>query len=157
MKNLVIIAQQSVNMQKMNPLELLIFLEGTNNNLKSIIEDEKSYSYDVYYALMLLTHNFRMLSDSNYLKDKSEYSYFEKKICSYYRNGGNRDIIPYMLGFDSLKEAANFISRSKQEFILLSYYKQYQGLPEELKYFCEVPDFYPEITDDIVKNIFIRK
>lgn len=159
MKDLVDIAQKSVNMDKMNTFELLIFLEGTNNIIKSIIDNDKSYSYDVYYALMILTHNFKMISNSDYLKNKNEYSYFEKKICSYYRTGGNRDVLPYMIKFNSLKELGinDSIRRSKQEFILLTFYRQHQGIPEELKHFCEVPDFYPEITDDLVKTIFTKR
>lgn len=156
MNKLVEVACKSSGMKKMPSFELLVFLEGTNNILRGILDDVESYSYDVYYALLILTHNFRMITNPDYLKNKGEYSYFKKKISSYYRSGGNRDILTYILSFDDeqQQEIVKLIEKSKQEFVILSFYKGYQGLPEELKHFCEVPDFYPEISNDLVKSIF---
>lgn len=159
MNDLVNIARKSVAMKNMNSLELLIFLGGVNTCLQKILEDEKTYSYDVYYALMILTHNFRIITNPNYLKDKSEYSYFKKKINSYYRNGGNKEVSSYLIGVDSSLncDIEETIMQSKKEFVLLSFYKGYSGLPEELKHFCEVPDFYPEITGNLVEAILKKK
>lgn len=159
MNDLVNIAHKSVIMKKMNSLELLVFLGEVNCCLQNVLENEKSYSYDVYYALMILTHNFRTIANPNYLNDKNEYSYFKKKINSYYRNGGNKEVSSYLIGLNSsLKnDIEETIMHSKKEFVLLSFYKGYNGLPEELKHFCEVPDFYPEITGDLVVAILKKK
>ena len=159
MNSLIEIAHKSVEMEKMNPLELLVFLEGASSLLRNILDDDTSYSYDVYYGLLVLNHNFRTIAKPDYLKNGGEYSYFKKKIDSYYTFGGNRELEGYLLGLDSYQREDIYktIKSGKQKFILSVFYKKYQGLPEELKHFCEVPDFYPEVTSDLIGSIIKKK
>lgn len=145
-------------MKNMNSFELLSFLEKINNTLESILSDEDSYSFDIYFVLTILTHNFKMIINPKYLLGR-EYNYFKKKISSYYKAGGNREILPYLTDLDSFfkKDIADTVIQSKQEFILTTIFRGYSGLPEELKYFCEIPDFYPIISEKLRNNIFMKK
>jgi len=159
MDDLIKLALNSVEMKNMKPSDLLVYLEKTNNILKDILKDEESYSYDVYYALLILTHNFRILISPNYFRVISECNYFKSKISSYYKAGGNREVLPYLIDIDSSlkEEIGNIIFESKQQFVFSIFCKGYQGIPNELKYFCELPDFYPEICDDLKDKIFMKK
>lgn len=150
---LVEIAMQSVSMENMFSLD---FLESTNLVLQSILKDESSYSYDVYYSLLILSHNFRIGMDLSYLEQKGEYSYLKQKISSYYSVGGNREILPYLAGLNCNyeKDIQEAIKLSKQKFIVSTFYKGYQGLPDELKYFCELPDFYPTVSQQLKDKIY---
>ena len=44
--------------------------------------------------------------------------------------------------------------QGKQQFVLRSFSLPYSGIPEDLKKLCECPDFYPEITPEIVQKIY---
>lgn len=159
MDELIKLAFNSVEMKNMKDADLLIFLEKTNNILKDILKDEESYSYDVYYALLILTHNYRIIIKPNYFSVINECNYFKRKISSYYKAGGNREILTYLIDIDSSlkEEIVKIIFESKQQFVLSTFCKGYQGIPNELKYFCELPDFYPEICDDLKDKIFMKK
>lgn len=153
MEQLIEITKQSCDIKNMTSLK---FLESTNLVLQSILKDECSYSYDVYYSLLILSHNFRVGVNSSYLNEKGEYSYLKQKIISYYNAGGNREFLPYLAGLscDYERDLQNAIMLSKQKFVVSTFYKGYQGLPNELKYFCELPDFYPAISPELKDKIY---
>lgn len=150
--------QQSALFLEMNQSQLIDFLHMTNYKLEQLLSNEATYSYDVYRALLILAHNFNVVVDSDYLSKKSSFSFFRKKLSSYYETGGNRDILPYLIGIDSWEqEFSKVIISGKQKFVVNTFYSGYQGIPDQLKYFCEVPDFYPAITSELKAKIYKKK
>lgn len=159
MNDLISLTYQSVHILKMDSDTLMTYMNQTNQLLGDILKDEDTFSYDIYWSLLILNHNFRSAMNSEYLNDNGQYSYFKKKITSYYENGGNREILPYLIGFNQQEKEklGETIIHSQQQFIVNTFCRGYEGLSNELKHFCEVPDFYPEITPDIVKKVYMKK
>lgn len=158
MLDLEAMVQQSTHFLEMESSQLLDFLHMTNIELKQLFSDDSTFSYDVYWALLILTHNFNMVVDSNYLSRKGAFSFLSKKLSSYYKVGGNRDVFPYLIGIDSWEEKlSNVVTASKQEFVVNTICYGYEGLPEQLKFFCEVPDFYPTVSAEMREKIYQKK
>ena len=133
-------------------------LNNMNRVLDSIIYQDDSYSYEAYRALLIINHNFRSFLNPNYLNDKRNLSFLSHQIKNYYAYGGNQDIISYLADIDYYKDILLKVElQGKQQFVLRSFSVPFSGIPDDLKKFCECPDFYPEITPEIVQKIYQKK
>lgn len=158
MKNLETLIYKSTCFFQMNHSEMIATLQDINQELGLILSDTTTYSYDVYRTLLILTHNFNTFMNPDYLVRATEYSYFNRKLTAYYEGGGSKEILPYLCGIDCYQsDLEATVLHGKQKFVVTSFYSFYQGIPEQLKYFCEVPDFYPELTTDIKDKIYEKK
>lgn len=45
----------------------------------------------------------------------------------------------------------------KEQFVISSFIRPFFGIPNDLKKFCEVPDFYPDVSNDIIEKIYQKK
>lgn len=129
-------------------------LNNMNRVLDSIIYQDDSYSYEAYRALLIINHNFRSFLNPNYLNDKRNLSFLSHQIKNYYAYGGNQDIISYLADIDYYKDILLKVElQGKQQFVLRSFSVPFSGIPNDLKKFCECPDFYPEISEEIKLKI----
>lgn len=108
--------------------------------------------------MLIINHNFRSFLNSNYLNDKRDLSFLSHQIKNYYAYGGNQDIISYLTDVDYYQDILLKVElQGKQQFVLRSFSLPFSGIPEDLKKLCECPDFYPEITPEIVQKIYQKK
>lgn len=129
-------------------------LNNMNRVLDSIIYQDDSYSYEAYRALLIINHNFRSFLNPNYLNNKRNLSFLSHQIKNYYAYGGNQDIISYLADIDYYKDILLKVElQGKQQFVLRSFSVPFSGIPDDLKKFCECPDFYPEISEEIKLKI----
>lgn len=149
---------KSCHFSDMNRNTLLDALHQINDILDSIIYHDDTYSYEAYRTLLILNHNFRMCLNPNYLDNKGDLSFLSYQIKNYYAAGGNQDILPYLsdtVKYYSFLYQAEILG--KEQFVISSFIRPFSGIPNDLKKFCEVPDFYPNITNDIMEKIHQKK
>lgn len=133
-------------------------LNNMNRVLDSIIYQDDSYSYEAYRTLLIINHNFRSFINSSYLNEAGNLSFLSHQIKSYYAYGGNQDIISYLVDIDSYDDKLLEVElQGKQQFVVRCFTTPFCGIPDDLKKFCECPDFYPEITSEIVQKIYQKK
>ena len=133
-------------------------LNNMNRVLDTIIYQDDSYSYEAFRTLLIINHNFRSFLNSNYLNDKRDLSFLSHQIKNYYAYGGNQDIISYLADVDYYQDILLKVElQGKQQFVLRSFSLPFSGIPDDLKKLCECPDFYPEITPEIVQKIYQKK
>ena len=149
---------KSCHFSDMNRDTLLDTLHQINDILDSIIYHDDTYSYEAYRALLILNHNFRTCLNPNYLDSKGDLSFLSYQIKGYYAAGGNQDILPYLSNIvkyhDTLRQMETF---GKEQFVISSFIRPFSGIPNDLKKFCEVPDFYPDVSNDIIEKIYQKK
>lgn len=133
-------------------------LSNINWVLDSIVYQDDAYSFESYRTLLILNHNFRAFLDPDYLGQKANLSFLSYQIKAYYAYGGNEDIIFYLTNLGLYKERlleAELLG--KEIFVVRCFVSPFLGIPEDLKKLCECPDFYPEITSEIIKKIYQKK
>ena len=124
-----------------------------NPVLDSIIYQDDSYSYEAYRTLLIINHNFRSFINSSYLNEAGNLSFLSHQIKSYYAYGGNQDIISYLVDIDSYDDKLLEVElQGKQQFVVRCFTTPFCGIPDDLKKFCECPDFYPEITSENISK-----
>lgn len=142
----------------MDSTTLLDTLYRMNTVLGSIIYQNDTYSYEAYRSLLILNHNFRMFLNPDYLENKGDLSFLSYQIKSYYASGGNQDILPYLSNIVKYYDTLYQMEVSgKKQFVVSSFIRPFSGIPNDLKKFCEVPDFYPNISSDIIEKIHQKK
>lgn len=149
---------KSCHFSDMNKEIFLDTLYQINDVLDSIIYHDETYSYEAYRSLLILNHNFRIYLKPNYLDCKRDLSFLSHQIKNYYSCGGNRDILPYLLNIDKYQDIFCQVEiLGKEQFVVSSFIKPFSGIPNNLKKFCEVPDFYPDVTDEIIEKVHQKK
>ena len=153
------IIKESCEFSNMDVSRLLESLNSINHTLKSIVYHDDTFSYDSYRMLLILNHNFRNCLDSSYLKTISNLSFLSYQVRAYYNYGGTEEILPYLSNLDlSIKRnLEGCVLQGKQQFVLSCFVKPYNGIPNEMKNFCEVPSFYPKVSDELQEKIYKKR
>lgn len=153
------LVRMSQKFSSQNGETIISDLDTMNFYLANLLRDDSTYSYDAYWSLMIITHNFQKLLDPRYLENYQKRSFFHRKLRLYYENGGTREVTPYLndLSSTEISILEDVVLSGKQRFVCRTFFYGYHGLPEQLKFFCELPDFYPNVSEEAKAKLYEKK